>query len=55
MEATATIKTATVRESLFSIDKPTNPIIARLKNSIGVKKDLFVSGYSRMHNRHNRS
>lgn len=45
-----------VKTKLVSISKPKNPILARLKNSIdGNKNERVVCGYSRMHNRHNRS
>lgn len=44
------------KEKLVSVSEPKNPILARLQNSLfGEKSDRVVSGYSRMHNRHNRS
>lgn len=45
-----------VREALAALATPKNPILARLQNCLtGNKMENVVCGYSRMHNRHNRS
>lgn len=55
MQATATLDKATI-EKLISIDKVENSILARLKECLSGKKEtVMMAGYSRMHNRHNRS
>lgn len=58
MEATMKLDVANgeVKEKLVSIPEPKNPILARLQNCLtGNKSGYVVCGYSRMHNRHNRS
>lgn len=57
MEATLKLNSANARKSLDSIAKPKNEILARLKGYVSgnKKEDNYVCGYSRMHNRHNRS
>ncbi|MGL5126407.1 MAG: YhhA family cyclophane-containing RiPP [Fusobacteriaceae bacterium] len=55
MEATVTLDKSII-EKLISIDEVENSILSRLKESlINKKENLMMSGYSRMHNRHNRS
>ncbi len=45
-----------VKEKLVSISEPKNAILARLQSCLtGKKNEHVVCGYSRMHNRHNRS
>lgn len=58
MEATMNLGVVNggVKERLVSISEPKNAILARLQNCLtGNKNDRVVCGYSRMHNRHNRS
>ena len=46
----------TIKEKLEAIAEPQNAILARLQNSfLSDKSKKVVCGYSRMHNRHNRS
>lgn len=52
----ATMKMVEVKAALASIVEPKNAILARLQNCLaGNKDERVVCGYSRMHNRHNRS
>ena len=45
-----------VKNTLMSLSDPKNAILARLKDCLtGNNIDRVVCGYSRMHNRHNRS
>lgn len=45
-----------VKEKLATIEAPKNQVLARLQNRISeCGSNRVVSGYSRMHNRHNRS
>lgn len=45
-----------IKEKLVSIETPKNQILARLQHKFNDCSDNHaVSGYSRMHNRHNRS
>ena len=52
----ATMKMVGAKSTLISISEPKNAILARLQNCLaGNKTERVVCGYSRMHNRHNRS
>ena len=52
----ATMKMVRAKSTLISISEPKNAILARLQNCLaGNKTERVVCGYSRMHNRHNRS
>lgn len=55
--ATVDVRTegVSIREELRSIAQPQNEILARLKAQLFGSEQRVVSGYSRMHNRHNRS
>ena len=44
-----------VKEKLISLEKPKNQILARLQDKLKDFDDHNVSGYSRMHHKHNRS
>ena len=45
-----------IKEKLVSIEAPKNQILARLQHKFNdCSGNHAVSGYSRMHNRHNRS
>jgi hypothetical protein len=58
MEATISMGIASqaVKEKLVSIEEPKNAILARLQSCFTDEKSNHIaSGYSRMHNRHNRS
>ena len=49
-------KQSAMREKLASISNPSNYILARIKaNIFSRNENSMVCGYSRMHNRHNRS
>lgn len=58
MEATMNLDTVnnSIKDRLVTIAEPKNAILARLQSCLtGKKNERVICGYSRMHNRHNRS
>lgn len=48
-------KNVCVKEALVAMTEPKNKILSRLQSKFTTKEDRVMFGYSRMHNRHNRS
>lgn len=56
MEATMRLIGQMAKEKLISLEEPKNAVLARIQECLKMDSNKRVNaGYSRMHNRHNRS